>query len=231
MKSNDGRPEEQLGEFSHEAREAWNLIPERARQALLSNVCCGNCGRVTTIVAFRATIERGSLTLIGSCKNCGSEVSRVIEQPGPTKLFTIGFVGRSAEQFFEPLRDAGVKLVVDIRLNNVSQLAGFTKRGDLPYFLQKICGIGYVHVPELAPTKEIMDSYKSGAMDWPTFEAQFTELMRERGQLGPDSVIPKLARRGPVALLCSEADALRCHRSLVAEQARRAVPGLVVVHL
>ena len=69
------------------------------------------------------------------------------------RLFTIGFTKKSAEGFFTNLSKAGVKRVIDIRLNNMSQLAGFTKRDDLRYFLRTICNIDYIHLPELAPNK------------------------------------------------------------------------------
>jgi uncharacterized protein (DUF488 family) len=75
-------------------------------------------------------------------------------------LFTIGFTQKSAQKFFETLRDAGVKRVIDTRLNNVSQLAGFAKKADLEYFLKFIGGIEYVHILDLAPTQDILDEYK-----------------------------------------------------------------------
>ena len=83
-----------------------------------------------------------------------------------TKIFTIGFTNKKAERFFGSLRQAGVKRVVDVRLNNISQLAGFSKKADLKYFLQAIAGIDYIHVPELAPTKELLDAYKKNKGDW-----------------------------------------------------------------
>ncbi len=93
------------------------------------------------------------------------------------KVFTIGFTRKSAEAFFSRLRDAGVKRLVDVRLNNSSQLAGFTKRDDLRYFAQAICGIDYVHLPELAPTAEILDPYKKLKNgDWNLYEKQFVDL-------------------------------------------------------
>ena len=86
------------------------------------------------------------------------------------KVFTIGFAKKSAREFFRILQKAGVKKVVDIRLNNVSQLAGFTKKNDLVFFLKAIAGIEYVHRPELAPTKEILDGYKKKKLDWTEYE-------------------------------------------------------------
>ena len=92
------------------------------------------------------------------------------------KIFTIGFTNKKAEEFFEKLRVAGVKRVVDVRLNNISQLAGFSKKDDLKYFLRAIAGIDYVHLPELAPTKEMLDAYKKFKGDWSVYEYEFLEL-------------------------------------------------------
>jgi len=86
------------------------------------------------------------------------------------KLFTIGFTKKSAQQFFENLRASGARRVVDVRLNNVSQLAGFAKKNDLAYFLKIICDMDYLHLPELAPTQEMLDQYKKFGGDWATYE-------------------------------------------------------------
>ena len=96
------------------------------------------------------------------------------------KLFTIGFTKKSADRFFGLLRTSGARRVVDVRLNNVSQLAGFAKRDDLAFFLAEICGIEYVHLPDLAPTKEMLDEYRKRGGDWETYEARFLDLMRRR---------------------------------------------------
>ncbi|MFM6200796.1 MAG: DUF488 family protein, partial [Dolichospermum sp.] len=95
-------------------------------------------------------------------------------------LFTIGFTQKKAEQFFETLTKAGVKRVIDTRLNNVSQLAGFAKKPDLQYFLQKICGIEYIHILDLAPTKDILDAYKKKEITWDSYEQKFNQLMTQR---------------------------------------------------
>lgn len=95
-------------------------------------------------------------------------------------LFTIGFTQKSAEEFFETLIKAGVRQVIDTRLNNVSQLAAFTKRKDLEYFLQKIANIKYIHLVELAPTKDILDAYKKNGGDWAVYENKFLQLMSQR---------------------------------------------------
>ncbi len=129
------------------------------------------------------------------------------------KISTIGFTKKSAESFFTKLQRAGVRKLVDVRLNNVSQLAGFTKHDDLRYFLKAICNIDYVHLPELAPTQEIMDEYKKRNGDWGLYERQFIDLLKAR------NVENKLDRRSfeDACLLCSEDKPAHCHRRLVAE--------------
>jgi uncharacterized protein (DUF488 family) len=128
-------------------------------------------------------------------------------------IFTIGFTKKTAQQFFEMLVKSGVRRVIDTRLNNVSQLAGFSKRDDLAYFLKTIGNIEYIHLPELAPTKDILDAYKKQKGDWQTYEDQFIDLMNKR-QI--EKVLsPDLVDGG--CLLCSEAKPHHCHRRLVAE--------------
>lgn len=129
------------------------------------------------------------------------------------KIFTIGFTRKSAEQFFTCLKQPGLERVVDTRLNNVSQLAGFTKKNDLCFFLREICHIEYVHLPELAPSKEMLDAYKKNGGDWQTYERQFLALMVKRRV--EKTIDKKLIAGG--CLLCSEATPEHCHRRLVAE--------------
>ena len=143
------------------------------------------------------------------------------------KVYTIGFTKKSASDFFGLLRDSGAKCLVDVRLNNVSQLAGFAKRDDLEYFANEICRMGYVHLPELAPTKEILDAYRKEHRDWDTYERQFLSLMDERRveKMG----IRQLVSNG--CLLCSEDKPHRCHRRLVAEYLQRHWGDIEIVHL
>ncbi|HXM64928.1 MAG TPA: DUF488 domain-containing protein [Terriglobales bacterium] len=130
------------------------------------------------------------------------------------KLFTIGFTKKSAETFFTLLKNAGVKRLIDVRLNNVSQLAGFTKKDDLRYFTKAICNIEYVHLPELAPTADILNPYKKAKNgDWQSYERQFLELIRARHV--EDTTSRELLDGG--CLLCSEEKPHHCHRRLVAE--------------
>jgi uncharacterized protein (DUF488 family) len=143
------------------------------------------------------------------------------------RVYTIGFTKKSAESFFSTVGGSGARRVVDVRLNNVSQLAGFSKRDDLRYFLRAIGGLEYVHLPELAPTQELLDDYRKRKGGWPAYERAFLALMRQRQ-------IEQIVAREVIAdacLLCSEDTAQRCHRRLVAEYLREAWGDLEVVHL
>jgi len=143
------------------------------------------------------------------------------------KLYTIGFTKKSASGFFELLRGSGATRVVDIRLRNMSQLAGFTKRGDLGYFLREICRMEYIHLSELAPTPELLDSYRKGGMEWHTYEVHFKALLEERRieNMGLERTIAN------ACLLCSEDKPDQCHRRLVAEYLQRSWGDLEIVHL
>lgn len=143
------------------------------------------------------------------------------------RLTTIGFTKKSARRFFETLRSAGVRRVVDVRLNNVSQLAGFAKRKDLEYFLDEIGGIGYAHVPELAPTREILDAFKKRGGSWREYEERFLDLMAQRRI--EKTLAPELL--DDACLLCSEDRPHHCHRRLVAEYLDRHWGGVEIRHL
>ena len=143
------------------------------------------------------------------------------------KIFTIGFTKKSAEQFFTRLRQPGLLRLVDARLNNVSQLAGFAKKNDLKFFLREICNIDYVHLPELAPTQDILDAYKKDSGDWSTYEKQFLALMAARRVEA--TLDRKLIAGG--CLLCSEATPEHCHRRLVAEYLREKWNDVEILHL
>ena len=143
------------------------------------------------------------------------------------KLFTIGFTKKNARDFFELLQKSGVKRIVDVRLNNVSQLAGFAKKNDLIYFLEKICNVEYVHTPELAPTQEILDDYKKRSGDWKTYEEKFLSLMKERKV--ENALSKQIISEG--CLLCSEHKPHHCHRRLVAEYLKCCWGNIDVIHL
>lgn len=143
------------------------------------------------------------------------------------RLMTIGFTKKSARRFFEALQTAGVKRVADVRLNNVSQLAGFAKRNDLEYFLRTICGIDYVHLPDLAPTQEILDAFKKHRGSWQEYEDRFLDLMSRRRI--EKTLTRELLEDG--CLLCSEHEPHHCHRRLVAEYLDRHWGGVDIRHL
>jgi uncharacterized protein (DUF488 family) len=142
-------------------------------------------------------------------------------------LFTIGFAKKPAEQFFTLLIEAGVQKLIDIRLHNVSQLAGFTKRDDLSYFLRAIAKIDYLHMPALAPTQEIFEAYKKKKGGWTAFEQSFNALLRERK---PEKHLSKAQLR-QACLLCSEPVPDHCHRRLVAQYLKDRWKDLRIVHL
>ncbi|WP_075207425.1 DUF488 family protein [Archangium violaceum] len=143
------------------------------------------------------------------------------------KIYTIGFTKKSAEEFFLKLRRTGANRLVDVRLNNVSQLAGFSKRDDLRFFLKEICGMDYVHLPELAPTQDILDEYKKNKGDWAVYEQKFLHLMsrREVERSVPQGIIDNSC------LLCSEDKPINCHRRLVAEYLRSKWGGGDIIHI
>jgi uncharacterized protein (DUF488 family) len=144
-----------------------------------------------------------------------------------TTLFTIGFTRTDARSFFTALSEAGVGRVLDIRLKNSSQLAGFAKHEDLPYFLQAICGIDYVHLPQLAPSQDLFDAYKNAGGAWEDYEAGFKALLDARRV---DTLfVPRDFDDG--CLLCACPGPEKCHRRLVAEYFADRWRNLEVVHL
>jgi uncharacterized protein (DUF488 family) len=143
------------------------------------------------------------------------------------KIFTIGFTKKSAELFFGKLKSAGVKRLIDIRLNNVSQLAGFAKQDDLRYFAKTICDIDYIHLPDLAPTKDILDAYKKDNGDWQLYQRNFLELMKIRRV---EDNVPRALLDGG-CLLCSEDNPDHCHRRLVAEYLKEKWGKVEIEHL
>jgi uncharacterized protein (DUF488 family) len=142
-------------------------------------------------------------------------------------VFTIGFTKKSLREFIETLRAAGVERVVDVRLRNTSQLAGWSKQPDFAYLLEAGFGIGYEHHPEFAPSAELLDEYKDGR-DWPQYEAAFSQLLAERN---PETEARALLAGGAICLLCAEPTAEKCHRRLVADYFKQLDPGIEVRHL
>lgn len=144
------------------------------------------------------------------------------------KLFTIGFTGKSAEQFFALLSKAGVRRLLDVRLNNTSQLAGFAKRDDLRFFAERIGGIEYLALRELAPEPAMLTAYRSKTMNWQQYASAYLALLAERSI--ENSIDFDLLEDG--CLLCSEHLPHHCHRRLAAEYVERHMQKPVpIVHL
>lgn len=144
------------------------------------------------------------------------------------EIYTIGFTQTTAEHFFGRLKAANVERLLDVRLNNSSQLAGFAKAQDLPFFLRELLGASYEHDPRLAPTQDLLDDYKKRKGDWSTYERVFLELMALR-QI--EHALAPAEFDVPTALLCSEATAEHCHRRLVCDYLAQRWPDVRSVHL
>jgi uncharacterized protein (DUF488 family) len=143
-------------------------------------------------------------------------------------IYTIGFTKKSAETFFGFLKKAQVKTLIDVRLNNISQLSGFAKRDDLKYFLRELCSAEYVHAPEFTPTKDILDAYKDGKLKWIDYEDKFLNLMARRNV--EKNLNPSLLNNA--CLLCSEHEPHLCHRRLVVEYINKTTDlNFIVKHL
>ena len=143
------------------------------------------------------------------------------------RILTIGFTKKSARRFFELLQTSNTRRIIDVRLNNTSQLAGFAKRDDLSYFLREICGMEYVYMPQLAPTQDMLANYRKRRISWEAYEALFMELMHERR-------IEQTVRQDVVSdgcLLCSEDQPHHCHRRLVAEYLKHHWGDVDIEHL
>jgi uncharacterized protein (DUF488 family) len=144
------------------------------------------------------------------------------------EIYTTGFTKKTAAEFFGALRRAGIKRLIDVRLNNTSQLAGFAKQQDLPFFLRELCDADYLHEPLLAPEQAMLDEYRKRGGDWALYEQRFLELMRAREI---ETRLDRALFAVPAVLLCSEAEPERCHRRLVAEYLAAHWPAVRIVHL
>ena len=144
------------------------------------------------------------------------------------EIYSIGFTKKSAAEFFGALKEHGIRRLLDVRLNNTSQLAGFAKQADLAFFLKEICGARYEHEPLLAPTQEMLDEYRKLKGGWPQYEQRFLELMRAR-QI--ESALRPSYFDDRTVLLCSESTPECCHRRLVLEYLAAHWPQMKIVHL
>ena len=143
------------------------------------------------------------------------------------KIFTIGYAGKNAREFFLILKQAGIRKVIDVRLYNTSQLAGFTKKQDIEYFLQAIVGADYIHMPIMAPTKQLLNDYKKGLISWQQYEKQFNSIIAQR------QIEKRLIPQGMdmSCFLCSEATADNCHRRLITEYLAKHWQNISIHHL
>ena len=144
------------------------------------------------------------------------------------EIYSIGFTKKSASEFFGALKANGIERLLDVRLNNTSQLAGFAKQSDLPYFLQEICGIAYEHEPLLAPTQEILDGYKKNKMGWEAYTEAYLGLIRSRKI---EAAVSQDGFRRKTVLLCSEPTAEHCHRRLALEYLQERWKNVNIHHL
>lgn len=143
-------------------------------------------------------------------------------------IYTIGFTQKSAETFFETIKKNDIQHIIDVRLNNKSQLAGFAKGRDLEYFLLRLCNTTYGHELQFAPTKEILNAYKKGMISWEEYERSFDDLMSQRRVV--ELFEKKYLNYNNVCLLCSESTPENCHRRLLADNLSAEL-DLDIVHL
>ena len=142
-------------------------------------------------------------------------------------LYTIGCAKKTAREFFTTLKQNQIRRLIDVRLNNISQLAGFTKKKDLEYFLKEICDITYLHKTDFAPTKDMLDGYKKKEISWQVYEEKYLDLLAQREvseKIGHDEL-------NMSCLLCSEPKPDHCHRRLLAEYLRDAKSNVIIKHL
>lgn len=144
------------------------------------------------------------------------------------EIATIGFTSTSAQSFFDRIGGAHVPAVVDVRLSNTSQLAGFAKRDDLAYFLDKICGVAYVEEKRLATPHELLDDWRHKRISWDEYAKRYRETITGRDVA--NALDRKLFERG-VILLCSEPTDEHCHRRLAAEYLAEVWGGVEIHHL
>lgn len=143
-------------------------------------------------------------------------------------IYTIGFTKKNANTFFNHIRASGTKRLIDVRLNNVSQLAGFAKRDDLKFFLHELCSAEYIHAPDLAPTKALLNAYKKGELSWENYENEFLNLIAKRKV--EESFSANDLNNS--CLLCSEHEPHFCHRRLVVDYINETTNlNLTVKHL
>ena len=145
-------------------------------------------------------------------------------------IFTIGFTKKTAEEFFEALNNNNIDLLIDTRISNNTQLAGFTKASDLHYFLRELCNASYIHRPDFAPTKKLLNDWRSNKIDWAQYEKEYTDIQEQRGTY--KNFVKDFSDYKNVCILCSEAEPKYCHRRILAEMIKEHHPDtLNIIHL
>jgi uncharacterized protein (DUF488 family) len=144
------------------------------------------------------------------------------------KVYSIGFTKKTAAEFFTALRQAEIRRLLDVRLHNASQLAGFTKRENLPFFLKELCGADYLHESLLTPAPDLLEGYRKKRISWQEYEPRFRSTLADRAV---EKKIDKTLFHIPTVLLCSEVTATRCHRRLILEYLQEKWGGIDIVHL
>lgn len=144
-------------------------------------------------------------------------------------IYTIGFTQKSAKEFFDKIKENGIELLLDIRLNNISQLAGFAKGKDLEYFLKEICGCEYIHDDLFAPTKKLLDGYRAKEISWAEYEVIFDRIIKDRNLA--ERFSKRYLKYKKVCLLCTEPTAEKCHRRLVAEYLKNNIENIEIIHI
>jgi len=181
-----------------------------------------------TMPAYREQNEIREEIVSMNRKNADSSILKEnIEDRKTVRLFTIGFTQKSAQKFFESLLNNHVNLLIDVRLNNKSQLAGFTKADDLKYFLKKICGIEYLHMPLCAPSEELLKKYQKKEIKWPEYESQYIDILKKREV----QIKFNKSNLNSACFLCSEPKPDQCHRRLLAEYLKQQFSDIEIIHL
>lgn len=143
------------------------------------------------------------------------------------KVYTIGFSNKSAQRFFELLKENGVRKIIDIRINNASQLSGFAKSKDLKYFARELADISYIHRVDLAPTKDLLKRYRDKKITWEEYGREYLDLLKSRA-IDQSVHVEELDHS---CLLCSENSEEHCHRRLLAEYLKEQFSDIQVYHL
>ena len=144
------------------------------------------------------------------------------------KVYSIGFTKKTAADFFTALRQAEIRRLLDVRLHNTSQLAGFAKRDDLRFFLRELCAAQYIHEPLLTPTPDLLVAYRQKRVSWQEYEMRFRSLLVERAV---ETTIDRSSFHIPTVFLCSEATATRCHRRVALEYLQEQWGDMEIAHL